>query len=154
MFLILFGDPRLVLQESLLLKSTMTCTGMLPINMISTILQGERKDKLSFPNKLIQFDKSDHDPGEDNPLNQDEDDSSPYSIIQSSFNSPGPQQPTSIFIPNQLWGEFPELAKKLIIEYNKKVKVRNPKPFGGNPKPKPTLSKPNPKPQQAQLSFS
>ena len=28
-----------------------------------------------------------------------------------------------------------------------KIKVVNPKPFGGNPKPKPTLSKPNPKPQ-------
>ena len=39
----------------------------------------------------------------------------------------------------------------MIIDYNKKVKVVNPKPFGGNLKPKPTLGKPNPKPQQVHL---
>ena len=39
----------------------------------------------------------------------------------------------------------------MIIEYNKKVKVANPRPFGGNSKPKPTLGKPNPKPQQVYL---
>ena len=36
-------------QESLLLKSTMTCSGMQHINMISTMLQGKCKGKLSFP---------------------------------------------------------------------------------------------------------
>ena len=46
MFLILFEDPRLVPQESLLLKSTMTCYGKQPINMTSTMLQGKRKHKL------------------------------------------------------------------------------------------------------------
>ena len=49
-------------------------------------------------------------------------------------------------------GEFPEEAKKLIIEDSKKVKVGNPKQYStnGNPKPKPSsfLGKPNPKPQQ------
>ena len=51
---------------------------------------------------------------EKTPLDQDEDDSSPYSIFQSSFKSPEPQKPTKSRIPNQLWGEFPEAAKKLI----------------------------------------
>ena len=55
MLLILFGDPRLVLQESFLLKSTMPYSGMQHINMTSTMLQGTRKDKLSFPNKLIHL---------------------------------------------------------------------------------------------------
>ena len=47
-------------------------------------------------------------------------------------------------------GGFPEAARKLIIEYNKKVKLVNPKQHfnGGDPKHKPTLGKPNPKPQQ------
>ena len=38
----------------------------------------------------------------------------------------------------------------MIIEYDKKVRVANPKPYfnGGNPKPKPTLGIPNPKTQQ------
>ena len=53
MFLILFGDQSLVPQGSLVLKSTMTCSGMQPINMISIMLQGKSKGKLSFPNKLI-----------------------------------------------------------------------------------------------------
>ena len=48
----------------------------------------------------------------------------------------------SFLSANQLWGDFPEVAKKLIIEYNKKVKVVNPKSFGGNPKPKPTWVNP------------
>ena len=83
-------------------------------------------------------------------LDKEEGDSPPYSIFQSSFNSPEPQKPTKIFIPNQLWGEFPEAAKKLIIEHNKKVKVVNPKQHFNvdNPRPKHTLVKPNPKPQQ------
>ena len=88
---------------------------------------------------MDSFDESDHDLGEDTPLDQDEDDSSPYSTIQTSFNSPESQQPTKNFIPHQLWGEFPEAAKKLIIEYNKKDKVVHPKPFVGKHKPKTTL---------------
>ena len=55
MFLILFGDPRLVPQERVLFKSTMTYSGMQHINMTSTMLQDTRKGKLSFPNKLIQL---------------------------------------------------------------------------------------------------
>ena len=135
MFFILFGDPRLVPQESLLLKSTMTYSGMQHINMTSTMLQNTRKGKLSFPNKLIHL------------MNLTMIQVKtlylikkrmflPYSIFQSSFNSPEPQNPTKVVIPNQLWGEFPEAAKKLIIEYNKKILQHF---NGGNPKHKPTL---------------
>ena len=41
----------------------------------------------------------------------------------------------------------------MVIDYNKKIKVVNPKPFshGDKPKPKPILGKPNPNPQQVHL---
>ena len=100
---------------------------------------GQKKRQAFISHQVDSVDESEHDPGEDTPLDQDEDDCSPYSIFQSSFNSPEPQNPTKIFVPNQLWGEFPEAAKKLIIEYNRKVDVVNPKSFGGNPKAKPAL---------------
>ena len=111
---------------------------------------GQKKRQAFISQQVDSVDESDHDPGEDTLLDQDKDESSPYSIFQSSFNSPEPPNPTKIFIPNYLWGEFPEVAKKLIIEYNKKVKVVNLTPYfnGGNHKTKPTLCKPNAKPQQ------
>ena len=83
---------------------------------------GQKKRQAFISQQFDSFDESDHDPGEE------EDDSSPYSIFLSSFESPEPQKPTKIFIHNQLWGEFPEAANKIMIEYNKKVKVVNPKP--------------------------
>ena len=55
MFLILFGDPRLIPQESLLLKSTMTYFGMQYINMTSTMLQDTRKGNFSFLNMMIHL---------------------------------------------------------------------------------------------------
>ena len=60
---------------------------------------------------------------------------------------------TKVFIPYQLWGDFPEEAKQIIIDYNRKIKVANPKPHfnGGNTKPKSTLGQPNPKSQQVQF---
>ena len=109
---------------------------------------GHKKRQAFISQQVDSFDESDHDAGEDTLLEQKEDDSSPYSILQSSYDSPEPQQPIKIFIPNQPWGEFPEAAKKPIIEYNKKVKWLTPHFNGGNPKPKPTLGKPNPKAQQ------
>ena len=79
-----------------------------------------------------------------------EDDPSSYSIFQSYFNPTGPKKPTKVFIPFQLWGDFLEAAKQMTIDYNKKIKVPNQRPYsnGGNNKPKPTLGKSNPKPQQ------
>ena len=35
------------------------------------------------------------------------------------------RNPPKFFISCQLWGEFPEAAKQMIIEYNKKIKVAN-----------------------------
>ena len=101
---------------------------------------GHKKRQPFILQQVDSFDESDPDPGEDTLLDQD----------NHLFNSSKPQKPTKSFIPNQLWGEIPEAAMKLIIEYNKKVKVVNTNHFfnGGNPQPKPTLGKPNQKPQQ------
>ena len=78
---------------------------------------------------------------------------SPYSVFQSSFNSSAPKKPTKVFIPYQLWGEFPEAANQMVIEYNKKIKVVSLKPHfnGGKPKPNCILGKPNRSPQQVHL---
>ena len=80
----------------------------------------------------------------------EEDDPSLYSVNQSSLNSTEPKKPTNVFIPFQLWGDFPEAAKQMIIDYNKKIKEPNPRPHisGGNTKQKSTLGQSNPKPQQ------
>ena len=53
--------------------------------------------------QLDSFDESDPDPDEDTLFDQEEDESSPYYIFQSFFNSPVPQKPTMIFIPNNPW---------------------------------------------------
>ena len=49
--------------------------------------------------------------------------------------------------------DFPEAVKHMVIEYNEKIKVVNPKPHlnGGKSKPNPTLGKPNSNPQQIHL---
>ena len=93
---------------------------------------GQKKRQAFISQQVDSFDESECDPGENTLLDQDEDDSSPYSNFQSSFNSPEPQKPTKIS------PEFPDAAKKLIIEYNNKAQVANPKPSGGNSKPKPS----------------
>ena len=81
---------------------------------------------------------------EDSTVDQNQDDSSPYPVFQSSFNSTAPKKPTKVFIPYQLCGEFPEAAKQMVIEYNKKIKVVSPKPHfhGGKSKPNSSLGKP------------
>ena len=61
-------------------------------------------------------------------LNPGEDDPSPYSVFHSFFNSNKLKKPTKVFIPLQLWGEFPEAAKQMIIDYNQKIKVATPRP--------------------------
>ena len=85
----------------------------------------------------------------------EEDDPSLCSVFQSSFNSTEPKKPTKVLILHQLWGEFPEAAKQMIIDYNKEIKVANPRPLsnGGNTKPKSTLGQSNPKPQQVKVHF-
>ena len=87
---------------------------------------------------------------EDSTVDQNQDKPSPYSVFQSSINSTAPKKPTKVFIHNQLSREFPEAAKHLVIEYNKMIKVVNPKPHFnvGKSKPNPSLGKPNSNPFQ------
>ena len=87
---------------------------------------GQKKRQAFISLQVDSFDESEHDPGKDTPLNQDEDDSSPYSFFQSSFNSPELQKPTKSFIPNQLWGEFPEAAKNLLLSSTGRLKLLTP----------------------------
>ena len=114
--------------------------------------QTQRKAFISHQNDPC--DDLEYDPEEeDSTDDQNQDEPSPYSVFQSSFSSTGPKKPAKVFIPYQLWGELPEAAKQMVIDYNKKIKVVSPKPYfhGGKPKPKPTLGKPNPNPQQIHL---
>ena len=76
-----------------------------------------------------------------------EEESSPYSVFQSSFH---PKTPQKSYIPPKIWETLSESTKQMVIEHNKKVKLNNPTPYtgGSKAKPNPTLSKPNPAPQQ------
>ena len=49
----------------------------------------------------------DHEEG-DSKDDQNQDEPSPYSVFQSSFNSTEPKKPTKVFIPYQLQRELPE----------------------------------------------
>ena len=149
MLLIPCEDPRQVPQESLSLKVIMTCIGMQHTNMISTRLQDKNRGRLSSHIKFILFDEPDHEFGEDNLNDSDEVNPSPYSVFQSSINSTEPKKPTKVFIPYQFWREFPEAAKQMNIDCNKRINVANPRPHfnGGNTKTKSTLGQSNPNSQ-------
>ena len=57
-------------------------------------------------------DDFEHDPEEEDfTIDQNQDEPSPYSVFQSSYNSSAPKKPNKIFIPFQLWGELHEAAK-------------------------------------------
>ena len=111
---------------------------------------GQKQRKAFISHQVENYVESDHEFGGDNLSDSEEDDPSSYSVFQSSFNSTEPKNPTQVFIPYQLWGDFPEAAKQMISDYNKKIKVTNPglHSTGGNNKPKPTLGQSNPKLQQ------
>ena len=114
--------------------------------------QTQRKGFISHQNDPC--DDVEHDPEEEDTTDdQNRDEPSPYSVFQSSFNSTTPKKPTEVFIPYQLWGELPEAAKHMVIDYNKKIKVVSPKPnfHGCKPKPNPTFGKPNSNSQQVPL---
>ena len=72
---------------------------------------------------------------------------SPYSVYQSS---PHPKMPQKSFLPPNIWETLSESTKQMIIEHNKKVKLKNPTPYpsGSKTKPNPTLGKSTPAPQQ------
>ena len=114
--------------------------------------QTQRKDFISHLNDPCE--NFEHDPEEEDfTIAQNRDEPSPYSVFQFSFISSAPKKPTKVFIPYQLWGELPEPAKQMVIEYNKKIKVVSPKLHlnGGKSEANPTLGKPNPNLQQVHL---
>ena len=76
-----------------------------------------------------------------------EEESSPYSVFQSSSH---PKTPQKSYLPPKIWETLSESTKQMVIEHNKKVKLNNPTPYtgGSKAKPNPTLGKPNPAPQQ------
>ena len=76
-----------------------------------------------------------------------EEESSPYSVYQSSFH---PKMPQKSYLPPKIWETLSEGTKQMVIEHNKKVKLNNPTPYtsGNKTKPNPTMGKPNPAPQQ------
>ena len=82
-----------------------------------------------------------------------EDDPSSYSVSQSSFNSTELKKPTKVIIRYQLWGDFPEATKEILIDCKKKIKAPNPRLHfnGGNTKPKSNLGQSNLKPKQVQF---
>ena len=53
-------------------------------------------------NQTVPFDEYEHDLAEATPFDPNEDDSSTYSVFQSFFNSPEPQNPPKILSPNQV----------------------------------------------------
>ena len=77
---------------------------------------GQKQRKALISHQVDQFDKSDHEFGEYNLNDSEEDDPSPYSVFQSSVNSAEPKKPTKVFVPYQLWGEFLEAVKQMIID--------------------------------------
>ena len=67
-----------------------------------------------------------------------EEESSPYSVFQSSFH---PKTPQKTYLPPKIWETLSESTKQMVIEHNKKVKLNNPTPYtgGSKAKPNPTL---------------
>ena len=149
MSLILSGDPRLDPQENLLLKSMITCFGMQCTNMPSTRLQDKNRGRLSSQIKLIILMTLTMNLEKITRMIQRKmihlhiQFFNPLSTLLTLRNNP-----KSLF-PCQLWGEFPEATKQMIINYNKKIKVANAGLHfnGGNTKPKSTLGQSNPNPQ-------
>ena len=88
MFLILCGDPKQDQQENSHLKIIMIYFGMQLINMTSTKLQNKHRERPFISHQNDPCDDFDHDPEEyDSTDDQNQDEPSPYSVFQSSFNS-------------------------------------------------------------------
>ena len=102
MSLILCGDPKQDQQENSILKFIMIYFyyGMQLINMISTKLQNNHRER---PSSLIKINPcGDFEPNpeeEDSTNDQNQDEPSPY---QSSLNSAAPKKPTNFLFPINL----------------------------------------------------
>ena len=71
----------------------------------------QTKRKAFISHQIDPCDDFERDPEEeDSTVDQNQDQPSPYSVFQSSFNSSAPKKPTKVFSPYELWGEFPEDA--------------------------------------------
>ena len=66
-----------------------------------------------------------------------EEESSPYSVYQSSFH---PKMPQKSYLPPKIWETLSESTKQMIIEHSKKVKLNNPTPYPSGSKTKPNLT--------------
>ena len=74
---------------------------------------GHKKRQAFISQQVDSFDESGPDPGEDTLLDQEDLDSSPYSIFQSFFISLELQNPTKSFIPMQLGESSLRLQRSL-----------------------------------------
>ena len=83
--------------------------------------QTQRKAFISHQNDPCD-DFEHHPEEEDSSDDQTQDEPSPYSVFQSSFNSTAPKKPTKVFIPYHFWGEFPEAAKQMSMSTIKRSK--------------------------------
>ena len=135
------GDPRQDPQENLLCEVYYDMLWNAAYQHDLNKSAGQKQRKAFISHQVDPLDESEHEFGEDNLNDSEEDDPSPYSVFQSSSNSTEPKKPTKVFIPYQLWGDFPKATKQMIIDYNKKKRVPNQRPHfnGGNTKPKFTL---------------
>ena len=95
-----------------ILKSTMACFGMQPINMTLNNAAGQKKTRAFISQQVDSFDESGTDPLEDTLLDQDKDVFPPYSIIQSSFNSHGES--------------FLRLQRSLLLSMTKRIRWLTP----------------------------
>ena len=133
---ILCGDSRLNPQIPLPLRPITTFFGMQLTSMIFTTPRRVLREDGYILEEEQSFNDS-------NP----EEESSPYSVYQSSFH---PKMPQKSYLPPKIWETLSESTKQMVIEHNKKVKLNNPTPYtsGSKTKPNPTMGKPNPAPQQ------
>ena len=69
---------------------------------------GQKQSEAFISHQVDNFNESDHEFGEANLTDSVEDGPSSYSVLQSSLNSTKPKKSNKVFIPYQLWGDFPE----------------------------------------------
>ena len=112
---------------------------------------GNKKRQAFISQQVDSFDESDPEPGEETLLDQEEVDSSLYSMFQSSFHFPEPQNLPRFLSLIYSWECFLRLERSLSLNTTRRLKwlTLNNIATLGNPKPKPSLGKPNPKPTKS-----
>ena len=109
----------------------------------------KRPQRKTFFSQQEEISDDDKNTNEEEQFSTDQkpEESSPYSVYQSSFH---PKLPQEFYLPPNIWETISESTKQMIIEHNKKFNLNNPTPYlsGSKTKPNPTLGKPTPAPQQ------